>query len=87
METWTNMLLEQVYSEDFSSAIIKTIKKGNTAKILLLNPENKELIEMRMSQFRDDEVIDIKGNIYQNIDKLNQIKKILGRDKIGRAHV
>ncbi len=77
MQAWTNLLINQDDKEEFKNAIIESLKTKTTfIQILLLNPENIDLVEERSDEL-SNLGINVEENIYANIRELQIIYKIL----------
>ncbi|KYC42383.1 hypothetical protein WA1_20665 [Scytonema hofmannii PCC 7110] len=88
METWTGLLRDKEYKEKFISAIFNSIDNNNAAiEILLLDPENRDLIKARTKELKDTSPefseINIEENIYTNLYEIQEIKKQL--EKRGKS--
>ncbi|GAB1543450.1 hypothetical protein NUACC21_61240 [Scytonema sp. NUACC21] len=82
METWTELLRDEEYKERFVRAILNSIENNNAEiEILLLDPENRDLIKARTKELKDASSefsdINIEENIYINLCEIQEIKKQL----------
>ncbi|MEL7241554.1 MAG: hypothetical protein AAGM40_04290 [Cyanobacteria bacterium J06573_2] len=77
MQTWTDLLINQDDKEEFKDAIIESLQAETALiQILLLNPENQDLVESR-SEDLSHLGINLEENIYANIRELQTIYKAL----------
>ena len=77
MQTWTDLLINQNDKEEFKDAIIESLQIDTTLiQIMLLNPENMDLVEER-SEDLSHLAINVEENIYANIRELEIFYKIL----------
>ncbi len=83
LETWTDLLSNRIYKDDFSDALISCIKNNNChIEILLLNPENKDLVNARYEDLKTlseqfSSINIVEENIYLNFQEIQQIIKEL----------
>ena len=91
MEVWTEFLRDNVYRERFAQAILKYIETNNTEiEILLLNPENKDLVDARCLELQavSSEFNNIAERIYINLREIQKIiKKLEDRGKQDKLKV
>ena len=77
LETWTELLRDDNYKQRLSQAILRCVEKNNEIEILLLNPENRDLVEARSSDLKsissDFSSINIRKNIYVNLKEIQTI--------------
>ncbi|MCJ8281086.1 MAG: hypothetical protein MJK14_14700 [Rivularia sp. ALOHA_DT_140] len=77
MQTWTDLLINQDDKEEFKDAIIESLQaEAVFIQILLLNPENKDLVESR-SEDLSHLGINLEENIYTSIRELQVIYRTL----------
>ena len=83
METWTDLLKDDKYKEIFVNAILNFIDKNPSSKIqiLLLNPDNIDLVDARSNELKtvSPEFININvaDNIYINLREIQNINNQL----------
>lgn len=77
LETWTELLRDANYKERLSEAILRCAENNNEIEILLLNPENRDLVEARSSDLQsisnDFSSINIRNNLYINLKEIQKI--------------
>jgi hypothetical protein len=80
MEVWTELMRDSVYKEKFAQAIVRYIETNDSEiEILLLNPENKDLVEARCLELQavSSEFNNIAERIYINFREIQKITKKL----------
>ncbi|MDZ8237611.1 MAG: hypothetical protein RMZ69_10640 [Nostoc sp. ChiQUE01a] len=78
METWTELLRDSNYKVKFAQAIITCLENKNSEiEILLLNPENRDLVETRSAELKSIsdafDTINIVENLYINLREIQKI--------------
>ncbi|QSV63936.1 MAG: hypothetical protein HEQ26_15425 [Dolichospermum sp. DL01] len=83
METWTDLLKDDKYKEIFVNAILNFIDKNPSSKIqiLLLNPDNIDLVDARSNELKTASPefinINVADNIYINLREIQNINSQL----------
>ena len=81
LETWTELLRDDNYKQRLSQAIFRCAEKNHEIEILLLNPENGDLVEARaldlQSISNDFSSINIRKNVYINLQEIQKITQEL----------
>ncbi len=77
LETWAELLRDDNYKNKLSEAILRCAEKNNEIEILLLNPENRDLVESRSSDLQsisnDFSSSNIRNNVYINLKEIQKI--------------
>ncbi|MBE9004163.1 hypothetical protein IQ259_03740 [Fortiea sp. LEGE XX443] len=86
LETWTELLRDNVYKEKFTQAILQYIENNSAeVEILLLNPENKDLVAARFAELQgvseEFSNINIAERIYINLREIQEIIYKLAANK------
>ncbi|HEY9674161.1 MAG TPA: hypothetical protein V6D11_22170 [Waterburya sp.] len=85
METWTELLRDEDYRERIVNAILNSIINNNVEiEILLLDPENRDLVKARTKELKDTSPefsnINVEENIYINLCQVQKIRKKLAEE-------